>query len=120
VEIAMQLHVRHYLPQNRVARRAFSLLELLAVVTILGILASLVLPRLSGQAVTAKGKVCSQYVGDLNGAIEKYYIDHGTYPASVNDLQDDRYYPAAIPVCPVTGQPFAIDTNTHSVRPHNH
>lgn len=101
-------------------RRGFSLLELLAVITIMGIIASVVLPRLSGQAVTAKGKVCSQYVSDINSAIEKYYIDQGNYPSNLSDLQDDRYYPDVIPVCPVTNQPYTIDSGKHTVPYHSH
>ena len=104
----------------RYRTRGFSLLELMAVVTIMGILAAMVLPRISGQAVQAKGKVCSQYVGDINAAIERYYLDQGVYPTSVNDLQDDRYYPDVLPVCPVTNQPFVIDSNKHTVIWHSH
>jgi general secretion pathway protein G len=101
-------------------RTGFSLLELLAVVTIMGIIASVAMPRLSGQARTAKFKVCLQYVGDINSAIEKYYLDQGVWPTSTNDLQDDRYYPDVIPVCPATGLPYTIDGTRHAVIPHNH
>ena len=86
----------------------------------MGILATVVLPRLSGQAVTAKTKVCSQYVADINSAIDKYWLDQGTFPTSMNDLQDDRYYPDVVPVCPVTGQPYVIDGTKNVVLWHNH
>lgn len=101
-------------------RSGFSLLELMAVVTILGIMAAVVLPRISGHAVMAKSKVCSQYVSDINTAIEKYYTDNGTFPSALTDLQDDKYYPETIPNCPVTNQPYAVDSTKHVVLYHNH
>jgi prepilin-type N-terminal cleavage/methylation domain-containing protein len=110
----------YFVRLQKSGRRAFSLLELLAVVTIMGIMAAVILPRLSGQAVTAKSKVCTQYVGDINSAIEKYNLDNGVWPTSVNDLQDERYYPAEIPVCPVTNAPYVIDSTKHTVLYHNH
>ena len=101
------------------AYHGFSLLELLAVVTILGIIAVVVVPRIGVQGFTAKAKVCDQYVSDVNAAIERYYFDTGSWPAQLSDLTPD-YYPEAIPPCPATGVPYAIDPTTHSVTPHHH
>lgn len=100
-------------------RRGFSLLELLAVVTILGVLAVIILPRISISGWNAKGKVCNQYTSDINAAIERYYFDNGTFPAQLTDLQG-TYYPEAIPPCPATGAAYTIDPVSHSVTPHVH
>lgn len=99
--------------------RGFSLLELLAVVTILGIIAVIVIPRIGVQGFTAKAKVCDQYVSDINAAIERYYFDNGAFPTQMSDLTPD-YYPEAIPPCPATGLPYTIDAGKHTVLPHNH
>jgi prepilin-type N-terminal cleavage/methylation domain-containing protein len=99
--------------------RGFSLLELLAVVTILGVLAVIIVPRISIPGYNAKSKVCDQYVSDINAAIERYYFDNGTFPTTLGDLTPN-YYPEAIPPCPANGAPYAIDGTTHSVTPHNH
>jgi general secretion pathway protein G len=100
-------------------RRALTLLELLAVVTIIAILASLVMPRLSGHAAQAKVEVDLQYQADLNSAIERYYFDQGNWPADVDALYPD-YYPDALPVCPFCQQPYAIDAQTQRIVPHQH
>ena len=100
-------------------KRGFSLLELLAVVTILGIIAAVIVPRIGVQGFTAKAKVCDQYVSDINAAIERYYFDHGSFPAQLSDLIPD-YYPDAIPPCPATGAAYTIDPTAHAVMPHSH
>lgn len=100
-------------------RRGFSLLELLAVVTILGIIAAMAMSRVSVQALDAKKKACLQYRADINSAIEHYYFDQDAYPTQLSDLQG-TYYPEAIPNCPVDNSPYTIDGTTHRVAGHNH
>lgn len=101
------------------AYRGFSLLELLAVVAILGIIAVVVVPRIGVQGFTAKAKVCSQYTSDINAAIERYYFDNGAFPSQLSDLTPE-YYPEAIPPCPATGLPYTIDATKHTIVPHSH
>src|SRR4051812_29715377 len=100
--------------------RGFSLLEMLAIITIMGIMAAVIIPRIGGQTTKAKANVCSQYQGDLNEALERYYFDHEVWSSNLNDIQTDDYYPTEIPVCPVTGQPYAIDPATHRITGHHH
>ncbi|MEO8495582.1 MAG: prepilin-type N-terminal cleavage/methylation domain-containing protein [Planctomycetota bacterium] len=102
------------------ARRAFSLLEMLAAVTIIAIIASIVVPRLSTHAFAAKQKACLQYKGDINSAIERYLFDNGTPPAQLSDLENGDYYPSTIPNCPADHTPYTIDPTTHRVAGHNH
>jgi len=104
---------------RRTNRSGFTLLEMLAAITIIGILAVIILPRISIQGYTAKAKVCDQYVGDINAAIERYYFETGSFPAQLSDLTPN-YYPDVIPVCPATGAAYVIDGTTHSVHSHNH
>jgi prepilin-type N-terminal cleavage/methylation domain-containing protein len=103
----------------RLTRKGFTLLELLAVVTLIGIVSAMVITRVSAQALEAKKKCCLQYKGDLNSAIEHYYIMEGAFPAQVSDLYD-KYYPEAIPNCPVTNTPYTIDPATNRIDAHNH
>lgn len=105
---------------GRSARQAFSLLELLAVVTIIGIIATIVVPRLSMHTFSAKQKACLQYRGDVNSAIERYMFDNGAPPTQLSDLENGDYYPGTIPNCPADNTPYTIDPVTNRVAGHNH
>jgi len=91
----------------------------MAVVTIMGILVTTVVPRLTHHTRFAKIKVCSQYEGDLETSLERYYFDHGTMPSNVNDLSP-TYYPDTVPVCPVDGSTYLIDGTTGRISGHSH
>jgi general secretion pathway protein G len=101
-------------------RAAFSLMELLAVVVILGIIAALIVPRVSTGTDNAKVKSCLHNRTEINITVEQYYLHMGTWPA--NDLSDiaadPNYFPEGLPACPCTGTPYRIDPTTHRVVGH--
>jgi prepilin-type N-terminal cleavage/methylation domain-containing protein len=101
-------------------RAAFSLLELLMVVTILGIIAAMILPRVVVSSDKTKEATCLHTRGEINITVERYYLHTGTWPA--NDLSDigadTDYFPSGIPTCPVTGQAYRLDPVTHRVVGH--
>ncbi|MCA9237657.1 MAG: prepilin-type N-terminal cleavage/methylation domain-containing protein [Planctomycetales bacterium] len=102
-------------PQNR--RRGFSLLELLAVVTILGIIAAIIVPRVTISAATAKQKVRDHHKATINAAVERYYVDTGSWPAdNLNDIANNtNYFPDGIPQNPVDNSSYSLNTTTHRV-----
>jgi general secretion pathway protein G len=74
-------------PSDKRLRRAFTLVEMLLVVTIIGILAALVIPRIVG--VSDRSRVTAANA-DINGGIKSalgaYEVDNGYYPKSLQDL----------------------------------
>jgi general secretion pathway protein G len=103
--------------RSALRRRGFSLLELLAVVTILGIIAAIIVPRVTVSSSTAKTKVRDHHKATINAAVERYYIDTNGWPA--NDLSDIRgnvnYFPSGIPTNPVDGSEYTLNATTHRV-----
>ena len=102
-------------------RRAFSLMELLAVVTVLGIIAALVLPRVISSSDTAKEKCCLHNRTEIDITVERYYIHEGTWPAdNLSDIGADvDYFPDGLPTCPVSGAAYRLDPTSHRVVGHS-
>ena len=98
-------------------RRGFSLLELLAVVTILGIIAVVVIPRISISSTTAKTKADLQNKAEINSAVERWYFEKGTWPAdNLSDIGADvNYFPNGLPTNPTNGAVYALNSATHRV-----
>lgn len=103
--------------RKRIRRAGFSLLELLAVVTILGIIALVIIPRINVSSTTAKANACYQNRAELNAAVERYYFENGTLPANTGALS--TYFPDGVPVCPVSGGTYALDATTKRVTGHS-
>jgi prepilin-type N-terminal cleavage/methylation domain-containing protein len=101
----------------RKCRKGFSLLELLAVVIILGVIAAVVIPRISYSSVTAKQNACFQNKAEINSAVERYYFDNGSLPADTSAL--GAYFPDGVPVCPVSGNAYGLDATTKRVTSHS-
>jgi len=68
-------------------RNAFTLMELMIVIIILGLLASLILPNLMGSADKAKRDlVCIQMQG-IEEVLDRFKLDNGVYPSTEEGLQ---------------------------------
>jgi general secretion pathway protein G len=66
--------------------RGFSLIELLVVLMILGLIASVVVPNLIGQGEKANASAAETQIQRLAMAIDEYYLDTGRPPQNLRDL----------------------------------
>ena len=96
----------------------FSLLELLAVISIIAFIASLIVPRVTTSVSTAKEKACFHNRAQINAAVETYAVETDVFPATISDLDTPDRFPDGIPVCPVSEVPYTLNATTHRVQGH--
>lgn len=69
------------------SQKGFTLIEILLVVIIIGILVSLVAPRLAGRSEEARKQAAKADIDSgISLAIDMYEVDNGRYPARLEDL----------------------------------
>ena len=104
----MRFHPGPHAPDGR---RGVSLLEAIAAVTILGILAAIVVPRLAASGRAAQAERCDGHCDliDLQAAL--FRRNTGAWPAAdLSDLAADAaLLPDGLPTCPVDGTVYAFD-----------
>jgi general secretion pathway protein G len=66
---------------------AFTLIELMVVIVILGILVAFVVPRLTGRPDDARVTKAKVEIANLEQALEFYYLDNGDYPSTDQGLR---------------------------------
>ncbi len=95
----------------------FALMELMAIVTILAIIAMIIVPRVTVSTDTAKQKANAHNKAMINATVERYYIEIGIWPA--NDLSDiaadTNYFPGGIPRNPINNNAYILNPKTHRV-----
>lgn len=102
--------------------RGISLLELLAAITILAVIAAIVIPRFGSQANAARKNACAVNKGNIEVQSQLWYRTKGSWPASnLSDIgASTSYFPEGLPVCPVDGSPYSLNATTHRVTGHAH
>lgn len=83
--------------------RGFTVIELLIVMSIIGILVSLAVPIYQKSVVRAKESVLKQNLFTLRTVIDNFTYDKSRAPQALQDLVTEGYL-RQIPVDPMTGQ----------------
>lgn len=82
-------------------RRAFTLIEALVVIVILGVLAAVIAPRFIQRVGQSKQKTAEANAASLSSAVQQWTLDHGTPPdgATIDilwergDVAEDKFQP---------------------------
>lgn len=67
---------------------AFTLVEMLLVITIIGILAALVVPKMMGRSEQARQAAARSDLSSIKTALDAFEVDNGYYPKGKNGLGD--------------------------------
>jgi len=97
-------------------RNGFSLIELMIVIVILGLLAAMVMPSLTGKGEEAKRDlVCVQMKSIYDGALDMYKIKNSVYPSTQEGLEaltkTDEYFKDGKMPKDSWGEPFVYINN---------
>ncbi len=83
----MKLTVQRMARVNPRQPRGFTLIEIMVVITILGILAALIVPRVVGRTDDARIAAAKQDIASIMQALKLYRLDNGAYPTTEQGLK---------------------------------
>lgn len=91
---------RHETASRRAGLRAFTLIEVMVVIVILGILAALIVPRVMTRPDEARVIAARQDIASIMQALKLYRLDNQRYPTTEQGLQALVTRPTAGPEAP--------------------
>ena len=86
------MKLKHQTPNTKhqlrpATQRAFTLIELLLVLVILGILAAIVVPKFANRGEQARQTAAKTQIGAFSTALSAFEVDNGYYPRGKDGLQ---------------------------------
>jgi general secretion pathway protein G len=108
---------------TRTGERGFTLIEVLIVVTLVVVLASVGMATYSNSTLSAREAVLREDLFRMRDAIDQFYADKNKYPQSLQDLVSEKYL-REIPKDPMTDSadtwqaiPSEVDPNNPTAEP---
>jgi general secretion pathway protein G len=86
---------------RRAHQTGFTLMELMVVMAIIASLLTLALPRYFHSVERSREAVLRQDLSIMRDAIDKFFADRGRYPATLEELAEQRYL-RKVPPDPIT------------------
>lgn len=97
-------------------RKGFTLVELIVVIAVLGILATLTVPQFAGIRTKANQAVDDQTAALMQKGIDLYNAENNNYPADAAAAKTAIHdVLTTIPAVKVTGNIYKYDTGTHKI-----
>jgi general secretion pathway protein G len=98
--------------------RGFTLIELMVVLTIIVVLASIGLAQYRNSIVRSKEAVLSEDLFRMRDAVDQYFADKNEYPPSLDALVSEGYL-RAVPKDPFTNSESTWQTESAPMDPRN-
>ena len=77
---------RRHSRNKRAAEHGFTLIEMLVVISIIGLIMALVGPRVLNYLSESKSKAAKIQIASLGGALDLFFLDSGRYPTGAEGL----------------------------------
>ena len=103
-------------PRRAGADAGWTLIELIVVLALIMVLASVALAQYRNTVITAREAVLRADLHQMREAIDQYYADKGRYPETLDALVSDTYL-RSIPVDPFTNSSSTWETIQAEAQP---